>query len=186
MHPLSRPPLPIGLYIEDTNHTMPKKVLDEKIYAAAIESMVVACTDAVIVNAKKKTVYLGWRVAKPMQGWWIIGGRMFAGENQLDSIARCFERETSVAVDKNRFVLRCVNRYMWKDRQQIPQDIGEDNLAYTFSVELTPDELRNASSSLDPDEYDKSIGLEEFDYERLQKEKVHPAIIDVYKDIFQV
>lgn len=174
----------LGFYVEDLNHQMPPRLLDNKTYALAMESFVVVCTDAILANRQKGIVYLAYRRVKPMQGWWIIGGKSFAGETPKDSIQRCFKRETSLELPKERFALIGLNRYFWKDRKQEPQNVGSDNLAYTFIVEPTPDEIVIVSQSLDPQEYDRNIGLQKFNLERLISKNVHPVILDLYQQIF--
>ena len=176
--------IPVGLYIEDPKHQRPKRFLDEETYAAAIEAFVIVSTDVVIINPHKRIIYLTRRCIKPMKGWWIIGGRMFAGEMPEESMQRCFQRETSLNLSQERFQLVRFNRNIWKDRKQEPQEMGIDFLTYLFSVELTSEELEKASCSLDPSEYETNVGLQEFNLERLEKENAHPALIDLYKQLF--
>ncbi len=109
---------------------------------------------------------------------------MFAGEMPEDSIRRHFLEETSLRLRQDRFCLISLNRYFWKDREQKPQNVGCDGLVYTFVVELFPKEIRTMSEHLDPREYDAKYEIQEFDSERLKKEKVNPAILDLYKEVF--
>ena len=176
--------IPIGTYIDNWKRDMPKKHLDEETFKKAIEAFVVVSTDAVIIDRQKRVFYLAQRSVKPMQGWWVIGGRSFAGETPIESIRRCFERETSVCFPLNRFELIRLNRYFWKDREQKPQNLGYDSLAYTFAVELTQEEIEAAAKGLDPNEYKTRAGLQEFNLKRLRVEGVHPMIIDLYQQLF--
>lgn len=163
---------------------MEQKFLPDEVYAQALESFVVVCTDVVPINRSRRTIYLARRAVKPMQGWWWIGGRMFAGEHEQESVKRCFRRETSLDLPSERFEYVAMYRYWWKDRKQEPQDKGADDLSYTFVVELTSEELRKVSHKLDKKEYAQG-GLQEFDRERLSIENVHPAILDLYNRVFQ-
>ncbi|TSC79454.1 MAG: hypothetical protein G01um101429_441 [Parcubacteria group bacterium Gr01-1014_29] len=158
---------------------------DDVGYSHALDMFVIVCVDAVLVNREHKTIYLARRRAKPMQGWWVVGGRMRAGEKEQDAIRRKFLQETSVDVDPARFEFLRMNRYFWKDRQQEPQENGNDSLAYTFAIELTKQELRQVSENLERNEYEASGGLREFTREELIEEGIHEAIIDLYDQIYK-
>jgi len=175
----------ICLYEEKGRIKREPEFLEEEVYNAAMRSFVVVCTDAIIFSRKEKAIYLAKRRIRPMKDWWVIGGRSFTGELPEESIARCFERETDLKLPKKRFKMFCINRYLWKDRQQEPQEMGSDNLAYTFVVELSEKEIKAVSGKLNKEEYE-DIGLEKFDLKRLRREKVHPMIISAYKQIFNL
>lgn len=119
-----------------------------------------------------------------MDGWWIIGGRVMAGEPEFAAIQRKFKHETSLTINCKRFNFLTMVRYFCEDREQEPQTYGLDSLAYTFFLELEPGELLQANNSLDPDEYDSAIGLKEFTREDLLAAKVHNAILYFYDLIF--
>ena len=118
-----------------------------------------------------------------MSGWWWIGGKMQPHETKEESVTRCFSRETQLVLPRNRFTLKAVIDYRWKDRAQEPRNIGCHMLAYTFTVELTTEELAFASENLDTAEYAKD-GLLEFDRESLIKEGVIPPILAFYDYLF--
>ena len=149
-----------------------------------MQAFVIVCTDAIVVDRKKRTVWLARRAVLPMKGLWIIGGRRFAGEAALDSITRCFKRETGLTVTPERFSFIMATEYRWKDREQEPQNLGSHNLSYTFAVELTAEERITAANSLEKKEYQPGFGLQEFDRERSVREHVHPVILDLYDEIF--
>lgn len=176
----------VRLYVEDPNHRMPRKFLSADVYAQAIESFPIVCTDAVPISREHGTLYLAKRVIKPMEGWWIIGGRSFASEMPEDSVRRHFRQDTSLDIPPERFGFVCMNRYIWRDRQQEPQDVGSDCLGYTFAVELEPSELEIASANMNPQEYDTGVGLREFSLSQLMVEGVHQAVLDMYEKIFPV
>ena len=175
--------LPLGIYREASNHRIQPVRLDDKTYAEAIQSFVIVCTDAIVFNRERRTVFLARRLVKPMQGWWIIGGRMQAGESPHQSMRRCFKRETSLDLPDERFNLLRLNRYLWKDREQEPQNAGSDDLCFTFSIELTKQEIQKASQALERDEYEAG-GLSEFNYAKLNREGVNPIIIDLFDQFF--
>lgn len=175
---------PVGLYIQGLNHLMPQRFLDEKVFAEAIQSLVFVGADAVFVDRTKRAIYLSKRRIKPMPGWWVIGGRCFAGELPLDAVWRVVKRETSLELACGRFAFLRMNRYLWSERQQEPQDAGLDQLCYTFSVEITPEELAVAERNLDSAEYDQAVGFKEFNLERLRMEKAHPMLCDLWLQLF--
>lgn len=167
--------LPVLLYKEPGFKGLEKKFMSESAYSEALTSLVIVCTDVLLVNRVNKTVYLAKRRSKPMNDWWLIGGRMYAGELPEESMARCFKRETSVEIEKNRFKFVALNRYFFKDRQQTPQNIGCDSLCYTFILEPTKEELNKIS--LDSNEYQG--GIREFTRETISREKVNEAIFNL-------
>ena len=156
--------------------------LSEEEYSRALSCFTPACTDVVPIDVDRKNIYLANRISKPMTGWWWIGGRMCAGETKEEAAMRNFERETGLNLSSDRLRLVAVFDYFWKDRQQVPQEVGCHMLAYTFVVELTAEEL--AAIGLEKSEYEASAGLTAFNREQLIKEKVFPAILDLYDLIF--
>jgi ADP-ribose pyrophosphatase YjhB (NUDIX family) len=164
---------------------MERIFLPEGVHSQATEALVFVGTDIIPINRERKTIYLTRRAVKPMQGWWWIGGRMFPGECEEDSARRCLKRETSLDFPPERFQFVDMCRHLCKDRQQEPQDKGLDNLCYTYVVELSPEELAQASQNLNEKEYEQGVGLQEFDQKRLAREGVRPAILDLYDEIFR-
>lgn len=84
---------------------------------------------------------------------------------------------------ENRFSIVCINEYIWKDREQHPQDIGCHALAHTFVVELSEEERVLVSASLEKAEYEPG-GLREFGRKELVAEGVHPMLVHLYDKIF--
>jgi ADP-ribose pyrophosphatase YjhB (NUDIX family) len=172
------------VYQEDTNHHMPKVFMTEVAYDQALRGCVIVVSDTIIIDKTKKTFWLTKRCAKPMQGLWLVGGRRFAGELPAESAARCFCRETSLDIPASRFKFVAMTEYLWKDRQQKPENVGCHTLSHTFSVELTPAERTTAAEKLDKNEYDTEHGLKEFSREDLVKAEVHSVLVDLYDKIF--
>jgi len=162
-----------------------KTRLSDKEYSKITQSMIIVCTDALIINRNKKTVFLAKRRAKPATGeWWYIGGRTFAGETFGKSVQRCFKRETGLIIPVSKFKFINIQNFIWAERQQHPQNIGTHPISFAFAVELTKKELAKISGSLDKKEYAGS-GLKEFSRNELVKQRVHPAIIEGYDRIFK-
>ena len=97
-------------YREAPRYAMPKVYISDAAYREALDSLVIVCTDAVIINRQRKSFYLAKRSVRPQQDWWIIGGRTNAGEDPFESIARCFNRETKLSVEPARFTFVSMDR----------------------------------------------------------------------------
>ncbi len=173
-----------NFYHEDPNHQIPNVFLSDEAYAEAMKAMVIVCADTILINPEKRTVFLTQRAVKPIKDWWLIGGRVKAGEGALEAMQRAFKRETGLDVELGRFQFVSMNRYHWKDREQVPQETGSDNFSYTFFLTPTDKELDTIGRSLEKTEYVKDAGLKEFDRNQLVKIGVHQVIIDLYDTIF--
>lgn len=171
------------LYREE-GHKMPRpKFLPEDVYSQAISGFVIDCTDAVICDHKRKTIWLAKRNVEPAKNFlWIIGGRRFPGETRAESVQRCFLRETGLNIAESRFNYLLTNEYIWARRQQKPEKLGSHNIAHTYSVELSSGEI--SCIKLSSEEYHTEFGLREFDREDLVNAGVYPAILDIYDKIF--
>ncbi len=158
----------------------------EKEYSKITQSLALVCTDALIIDRKKQTVFLAKRRAKPAAGqWWYIGGRTFAGETFEESVRRCFERETGLKLSTSRFKFINIQNFIFNERQQKPQNLGYHAIGFDFVVELTQKERARAASSLDTAEYKEGAGLKEFSRQDLIKMRVHPAILESYDRVFK-
>jgi ADP-ribose pyrophosphatase YjhB (NUDIX family) len=173
-----------GFYCEDASVVIPIKFLEESAYADALEAFVVVCADCLLINRNRGTIYLAKRKSKPMSDWWFIGGRVFAGEREEVAVHRCLERETGLDIIHDRFRFLDMKRYIFKNRQQEPQEKSCDSLCYIFGLDASEEEVTFANQNLDSNEYDTSVGLQEFDLGRLHREGVFLAIIDLYESIF--
>ena len=174
------------LYVEDPRHQMPSVYLPETVYAQAIGSFIIVCTDALVMNRTQRTIALVQRIARPMRGFWCMGGRRQAGERAEASVRRCFQRETQLALPEKRFHFLGAYEYHWKDRAQEPQDTGSHNLSYQFTVELDADERAFVAGHLDPREYDPAFGLQDFTRPELVAAGAHAVILDWYDTLFPV
>ena len=171
-------------YTEVGRQPIPPVHLSDDEYGRGLQCFVPACTDIVPVDVDRRVIYLARRQSKPMTGWWWIGGRMIPHETKEESVARNLKRETLLELPINRFKFTAVFDYQWKNRAQKPQEIGCHILSYTFTVELTPDELVYASRHLEKNEYEQGSGLTAFTREQLISENVFQPILDFYDHIF--
>ncbi|MDP3764314.1 MAG: NUDIX domain-containing protein [bacterium] len=174
----------VGSYTEDGYQPIPSVRLTDDEYSRGLQCFVPACTDVVPIDTNRKVIYLAKRVSIPMTGWWWIGGGMMPHETKEEAVARNFQRETKLELPQDRFELIAVFDYRWKDRAQLPQEIGCHMLGYTFTIELTVAELGSVYANLEDREYKENTGLFAFDRERLVSEKVFPSILDLYDRVF--
>lgn len=170
------------LYKELPELQLSSQFVDPAVYAQAIESLIIVCTDIVFINRQHKTLYLVKRKAKPSATWYMFGGRMKRGETETEAALRNLKKETGLTLTADRLTYWNIGRFWWKDRQQEPQDRGVDALAFMFIVEPTAEEL--AAIQLDPEEYEAEIGVRAFSQDELAAEKVHPIFLEIYNAIF--
>lgn len=156
--------------------------MDDPSFAVAIASLIIVATDAVPFDPKRRTIYLAHRRVKPATGWWFIGGRLHPGQDERLGMRACFQRETGLDLDPERFRFLRFIRYLWRERKQEPVNAGIDYLAYTYAIELADEEV--AAACLEAEEYDRGIGLRPFNRDLLVEQRVHQAILDLYDLIF--
>ena len=156
--------------------------LSDEEYGRGLQCFVAGAVDAVIINRETRTFHLAKRRFKPVPGWWWIGGRRKPGELAEVAIARLFKRETKLDLPPYRFVLVASIDHQLKDRQQEPQELGCHMNAYTFVVELTPEEL--SSISLDEKEYESGARLTAFTKGDLVRANARQIILDLYDCVF--
>ena len=153
-------------------------------YKEMLEKTPIPCTDAVLTVRGDKALYLAKRSVYPMKGVWVLGGRIWFNDATLnDSIARCIEIETGCKFEAKRFKqLPTPHLCSWVRIRQ--GDFPGKNLIISFRLEITQAELQRMSCGLKPEEYEKEFGIQRFDRQRLIDEKCHPALVDLYDEIF--
>ncbi len=157
--------------------------LTEEEYEKSLRAFVILCTDILIIDKNKKTIYLAKRKAKPMNGWWFIGGRMYANETKEDSAIRCFKRETDILLQKEDLELVALIDHRFKDREQIPQEIGCHTVSYVFIIDV--EKINFEKVLLENNEYVEGSSFEEFDRQKLLDYGIFESMIDVYDTIFK-
>ncbi|MBI4437755.1 hypothetical protein HY631_02285 [Candidatus Uhrbacteria bacterium] len=176
---------PLSLYVQgEVREEMRGGHMEDRVFASTIDHLIVVCTDAVIINRVRRTLYLCRRCVRPMRGLWVIGGRRRKGETPLAAMSARFQRETGLVLPQERFVFLMVTEYLWQDREQEPADRGMHYLGHQFVVELTNRELLYATLHLEPTEFDRAYGIQEFTRDRLVCEDVHPVLLEIYDSIF--
>jgi hypothetical protein len=153
-------------------------------YAEMVRKTPIPCTDAILTVSGERVIYLGKRVALPWANIWCLGGRIFFNDETLEgSISRCLRLETGVTINPARFEqVGPPHLYSWVKTAQ--GDFGGKNLVIVFKLEVTQREIKVLAKGLNPKEYDPQFGLQPFSRDRLVSENVHPAMIDLFDDIF--
>jgi hypothetical protein len=158
--------------------------ISKQAYDEVVQKMPISCTDSVFTVRNDNALYLAMRSAYPMKGVWCFGGRIFFNDRSIEeSVARCVDLETGHRIPVERFDFVAIHYYTWVKTAQ--GDFGGKNLAVTFRCEVTPAELDLMRAGLVASEYDRTFGIQRFDRKRLIDECVHPAMRDLYDDIFQ-
>ena len=174
-------------YTEDGYRPIPSIHTSDEEYTRGLQCFVPTCTDIVPIDREKKIIYLVRRKIKPMKGLWWIGGKMNPDDTKEMSVVRSFKREAGLELPADRFKLAAFFDYRWKDREQLPQDVGCHMTAYTFTIELSDEEI--ALVNLD-ETFEKGVGLTPFTREKIEQEiakgEAISAILDLYDYIFPV
>lgn len=124
--------------------------LPTDIFSQALDHIVIACVDLVLTYQQQ--MLLAKRRTYPQKSWWVIGGRMIAGESPLQAAQRKVRQEAGLQVNENRFCYIGTSSTCFARRQQNPQDRGLHSLNITYQVRLTATE--KAELHLDLEEYD--------------------------------
>lgn len=177
--------LPPNFYAEENCSFKPVFMSDDA-YVQAVSSMVIVCADILFYSASKGVVYLAKRKSKPLSNWWMIGGRIKAGDTGEQGAVNNIKRETGLEVDPSRLKFLAMNRYFFNNRQQEPQDIACDSLSYTYALDISDEEFVVAKEHLDKNEYewmDGSGGLTAFSLVDIRNLGTHPAISNIAQQV---
>ncbi|XGV99225.1 MAG: NUDIX domain-containing protein [Leptolyngbya sp. BL-A-14] len=125
--------------------------MPEAVYSTALDFLVFACVDLVFTHQHQ--ILLAKRNTEPRSSWWIVGGRMAAGEAPTTTAIRKARQEAQLTnLDTDRF--RCIGVYStcFATRRQAPKHHGSHSLNVTYQIELTAQEKERVN--LRSDEYD--------------------------------
>ncbi|MBI4781809.1 MAG: NUDIX hydrolase [Oscillatoriophycideae cyanobacterium NC_groundwater_1537_Pr4_S-0.65um_50_18] len=119
-------------------------------YGMALDHLVITCVDLVLTYQNR--VLLTQRQRPPRASWWLIGGRMMAGEAPTEAALRKASEEANLQ-DLTADRLRYVGAYStcFATRHQPPQHHGLHSLNLTYQLELT--EAEQGAIVLIPEEY---------------------------------
>lgn len=129
---IAKPEVP---HFEESGRINKDGLLPTEIYKLALDYLVITCVD--IVFLYQNQILLGKRNQYPRKGWWVIGGRMFAGENPKVSVQRKAQQEAGLILNAERF--EYINAYStcFSLRSQEPQNNGLHSVNLTYKTKLT-------------------------------------------------
>ncbi len=137
-------------HFQEENRINQLGLMPAETYGICLDYVVITCVDIVFLYHDRLLV--GKRNTYPRKGWWIIGGRMHAGESPLNAVSRKANQEANIRADPSRFIF--INAYStcFSTRQQEPRQHGLHSVNLTYTLKLTNDEadsLRLTSSEYD-------------------------------------
>jgi ADP-ribose pyrophosphatase YjhB (NUDIX family) len=163
--------------------TSHRKFLADKEYGEALDTLVKACSDMLLISPDGKRIFLGKRLVQPQPDWWFVGGRIFPGETPARSCCRLLKRELGIEIDPARLNPVCCQSLAWgmrevrarwsaaraaalsdaraprpRARQQLPKENGTTDSQVVLSLRLTESEVEKVV--LDPKEYETSAWVE--------------------------
>ena len=131
--------------------TSHRKFLPDKEYGDALDTLVKACSDMLLLHPAGDRILLGKRKVHPQPDWWFTGGRIFPGETPVQSCCRLLKRELSLDIAPDRFQTVCAQSLAWGMREQLPKEHGTTDSQVVLSLRLTEAEVEKVV--LDPNEY---------------------------------
>jgi 8-oxo-dGTP pyrophosphatase MutT (NUDIX family) len=140
------------------NFTSHRKFLADKEYGEALDTLVKACSDMLLISPDGNKIFLGKRLVQPQPDWWFVGGRVFPGETPAQSCCRLLRRELSLEIDPMRLNPVCCQSLCWGMREQLPKENGTCDSQVVLSLQLTEAEVEKVV--LDPKEYESSQWIE--------------------------
>jgi len=120
------------------------------IFSQALDHLVIACVDLVFTD--QNHMLLAKRRTYPQKSWWVIGGRIIAGESPLQAAQRKTEQEAGLKISEDRYRYIGIYSTCFAHRQQAPQNRGLHSLNITYEVPI--DKTEKAQICLDSTEYD--------------------------------
>jgi len=133
------------LHFAESGRVNPKTAADrmpEKEYAAALDYLVFTCVDLVFFYQQQ--ILLARRNRYPRKSWWIVGGRMIAGESPLETAQRKASEEAKLEhLASDRFQFVGVYSTSFALREQEPSHNGSHSVNLTYLIELTDAEKQH-------------------------------------------
>ncbi|HEY9616123.1 MAG TPA: NUDIX hydrolase [Microcoleaceae cyanobacterium] len=140
-------------HFEEAGRLNPKTIHDrmpESLYSNALDYLVITCVDLAFV--REGQLLLAQRTRYPRPSWWLIGGRMVAGESPIAAAQRKAAEEAQLkdlAVDRFQFIGAYSTCFAM--REQEPQQHGSHTVNLTYRVQLT--EVEQTQIQLSQAEY---------------------------------
>ena len=117
---------------------MQPSYLPDDEYAKALDTFVIVCVDIVIIDPNGQIV-LGKRQQEPHSDWWIIGGRMRAGETFETTASRSVLREVGIDIAPSSFKLVNFYNQIWDTKAQ--GEGGCHTLSVTLQCRITDEQV---------------------------------------------
>ena len=148
-----------------------RKFLADKEYGEALDTLVKACSDMLLISPDGERIFLGKRKVQPQPDWWFVGGRMFPGETPKESCTRLLKRELGLEISVSRLRPVCCQSLAWGMREQLPKTNGTTDSQFVLSLQLEETELEKVV--LDEKEYEASQWVEP---QSIVMGNFHPAL----------
>lgn len=160
----------------------PKKeqlFIPDDVYAKALDAIVFTCVD--IALTKQGKMLLGKRTRDPQPDWWVVGGRMRAGETFAGSAQRLLKNELGLDMTADRLSPFTVFSTAWSRRAFEPFDNGTHSVSVLMTAKISDDEAQKLAFN---DEYSDSkwVTLDEI----LADSKLHPALKQVAQALKEI
>lgn len=127
--------------------------MPEAAYSNALDHIVFTCVDIAFLYGDR--LLLAKRTRYPRKSWWIIGGRMVAGETPIESAQRKASEEAQLHhLTAERFQYIGVYSTSFAFREQPPMHHGSHSVNLTYQVALSEPETQLLQ--LTSNEYDSN------------------------------
>jgi ADP-ribose pyrophosphatase YjhB (NUDIX family) len=115
--------------------------MPEAAYSSALDHIVFTCVDIAFLYGDR--LLLAKRNHYPRKSWWIIGGRMVAGETPIESAQRKSSEEAQLHhLTAERFQYIGVYSTSFAFREQAPIHHGSHSVNLTYQVTLSQPETQ--------------------------------------------
>ncbi|MBM0742642.1 NUDIX hydrolase [Phormidium sp. CLA17] len=113
--------------------------MPEAAYSSALDHIVFTCVDIAFFHCDR--LLLAKRSHYPRKSWWVIGGRMVAGENPIETAQRKASEEAQLHnLASERFQYVGVYSTSFALREQAPIHHGSHSVNLTYQVALSEPE----------------------------------------------
>ncbi|MEB3212959.1 MAG: NUDIX domain-containing protein [Leptolyngbyaceae bacterium] len=108
--------------------------LPSETFTSVLDTIVITCVDLLFVH--KTDILLGKRNCEPIHGWWVVGGRMYAGESPIDAVQRKAREEAGLSIGRSPIQFLGVYSTAFATRRQPPTENGlhSVNLAHIITL----------------------------------------------------
>lgn len=166
-----------------TGPFQPQRVfLPDREYGLALDALVKACSDVLVLSHDQKRVLLGRRKVEPQPDWWFIGGRARPGDTTTAAAARNVKREINLDLPETRYEVVANYSMVWSYRVQPPTENGTADLSTIHSVSLTEKEEAQ-DFVLDPVEYSESKWWAIDEVILNDNNRFHPLLVNSLKKV---